>query len=110
MDKEKKVEKAAGVDPAAAAPSQPAPPRRQPLRVGIPSTPLGRFNRPNQPSGLLKRLTSWQGGLAGRCRRRIDPRCFLEFLLFLSSSFSVNILFHFRQKALIDQRDKLERC
>ena len=34
-----------------------------------------------------ERLTSRQGELAMLCRRRIDPCCFLHFLLFLSSFF-----------------------
>ena len=64
-EKEKKVEKAAGIDPAA----------------------------PDEAAEWSERLTSRQGGLARRCRRRIDPRCFLHFLLvlhfrlFLSSFF-----------------------
>ena len=40
-----------------------------------------------EPAEWSEQLTSRKGVLARRCRRRIDPRCFLHFLLFLSSSF-----------------------
>ena len=108
MEKEKKVEKAAGIDLTAAAPWRFSAAfffssaglswllslsRFFPFFLPLP-TPIDRVS-PNrglkarheadslEPAEWSERLTSWQGGLARRCRRRIDPRCFLRFLTFL---------------------------
>ena len=103
-EKEKKVTRA-GIEPTAAAPSQPTRPDVSRSDHSAASKETASWRALRQRFGLTRSRSRffwsgrvvwatniWAGGLARRCRRRFDPRS-CHFLLFLfSSSSSLSLL------------------